>query len=104
MTSDDRAALLRQQAEQALHTQDSPPVPVPRPAPGAQEHELLVHQIELRLQNEELNRKNLELELARQEYEQLFDFAPVGYATLDDTGVVLRANLTLCRMLGVDRA
>ena len=45
-------------------------------------HELHVHQIELELQNEELKRVQLELEGVKNKYQDLYDFAPIGYFTL----------------------
>jgi len=41
-------------------------------------HELQVHQIELEMQNEELQRARAEAEEALEKYYDLFDFAPVG--------------------------
>jgi PAS domain-containing protein len=67
-------------------------------------HELGVHQIELEMQNEELRKTQQELETSRNKYSDLYDFAPVGYFTLDKNGLVDRANLTCCQMLGVERA
>ena len=67
-------------------------------------HELRVHQIELEMQNENLRHTQTELELARDRYVDLYDFAPVGYMTLSESGVILDANLTVASMLGVERA
>ncbi len=67
-------------------------------------HELEVHQIELEMQNEELRRDRLELELAHERYVDLYEFAPVGYLTLSGTGVIQEANLNGAALLGVERA
>lgn len=66
-------------------------------------HELRVHQIELEMQNAQLAQTQAELEKSRQKYSDLFDFAPVGYLSLDENGIVLEANLTIAIMLGVER-
>ena len=66
-------------------------------------HELEVHQIELEMQNEELRQAQLDLESALDKYSDLYDFAPVGYLTLNDTGLILQANLVCATMLGVER-
>ena len=52
-------------------------------------HELHVHQIELEMQNEELRRIQGELEKSRDRYTHLFDFAPVGYFSVDEKGMVV---------------
>jgi len=66
-------------------------------------HELGVHQIELEMQNAQLAQTQAELEKSRQKYSDLFDFAPVGYLSLDENGVVLEANLTIATLLGAER-
>ncbi len=66
-----------------------------------QEHD--VHLVELELQNEELRRIRDELDTLRARYFNLYDLAPVGYATMDEHGLILEANVTLSTMLGVPR-
>jgi PAS domain S-box-containing protein len=66
-------------------------------------HELEVHQIELEMQHRELQQAYENLEKARQQSADLFDFAPVGYLVTDRDGVILSANLTAAAMLGVER-
>ncbi|MDP2343810.1 MAG: ATP-binding protein [Deltaproteobacteria bacterium] len=98
---------LRQRAEDlALHGR---PVPESLEAMSPAEakrvlHELRVHQIELEMQNDELRRAQRELEDSRARYFDLYDLAPVGYLTLSGSGVILEANLTAARMLGVSRS
>ena len=67
-------------------------------------HELRVHQIELEIQNEELQRASIEREASRAKLRDLYDFAPLGYLTLSEHGLVQEANLTCAAMLGVDRS
>jgi len=66
--------------------------------------DLHVHQIELEIQNEELRRAQSELEVSRDGYSDLYDFAPVGYVTISEKGLILQANLACADMLGVERS
>lgn len=67
-------------------------------------HELEVHQIELEMQNAELQKARDELEVALEKYTDLYDFAPVGYFSLGESGEILEANLTGATLLGAERS
>ncbi len=86
---------LRDAAEQRLAQE--------APDPDHLSHDLRVHQIELEMQNETMRQTQLDLEVSRDRYHWLYDFAPVGYLTLAETGPIVEANLTAARLLGVER-
>jgi signal transduction histidine kinase len=65
--------------------------------------ELQVHQIELEMQYEELLLTQAEAERSRWQYIDLYDFAPVGYCTLDAAGTLHQLNLRTGQLLGQER-
>ncbi|MEI7990304.1 MAG: PAS domain S-box protein [Chloroflexota bacterium] len=67
-------------------------------------HELQVHQIELEMQNDVLRQAQAELEISHNRYTNLFDYAPLGYLTFNEQGLILETNLTAVTMLGVVRS
>jgi PAS domain S-box-containing protein len=67
-------------------------------------HELRVHQIELKMQNEELFRAQAELTATKERYFDLYNLAPVGYFTVSHEGRILETNLTGVLLLGIPRA
>src|SRR6266852_1254841 len=67
-------------------------------------HELEVHQIQLQMQNAELQKARDDLEAAVEKYTDLYDFAPVGHFSIDESGVILEANLTGAALLSVERS
>ncbi|OGT01471.1 MAG: hypothetical protein A2Z65_06845 [Gallionellales bacterium RIFCSPLOWO2_02_58_13] len=75
---------------------------MPRPTEKLQ-HELQVHQIELEMQNEQLRQSEVELEKSRDRYVDFYDFAPVGYLTLNHEGMIDEINLTGAALLKVAR-
>src|SRR5580692_7918322 len=67
-------------------------------------HELQVHQIELEMQNVELEEARNRVEALLAKYTDLYDFAPVGYMSLDEQGRILELNLAGAALLGIRRS
>ncbi|HZK13354.1 MAG TPA: PAS domain-containing protein, partial [Desulfobaccales bacterium] len=65
--------------------------------------ELKMRQMQLEMQNEALQQAQETITQARDRYADLYDFAPVGYFTLDRKGKIVEANLAGARLLGVER-
>lgn len=101
-TPEGRASLaaLRRRAEAVLEVRPAMPSPWGESRTHL-EHELRVHEVELRMQNEELSRLHRELEKARDWYRELYDAAPVGYVTTSRTGTIVAANRVSATILGV---
>ncbi len=102
------AAELRRQAEEQLKERKKGQAgkgatPLPAEEPQRLIHELQVHQIELEMQNEELQKSRAEVEAGLALYADLYDFAPVGYFTLDRDGTIRLVNLAGARLLGLER-
>jgi len=55
------------------------------------------------MQNAELRQAREELELSRNKYLELYDFAPIGYFTFDMQGRIREVNLTGAKLMGVER-
>jgi diguanylate cyclase (GGDEF)-like protein/PAS domain S-box-containing protein len=106
-TDTDKSLLaeLRQNAEERLSAKSFELLP-PRTDEEMKRlsHELEVHQIELEMQNEELRHSREELEKALEKYTDLYDFAPVGYFTIDREEDISATNLSGAGLLGVERS
>jgi PAS domain S-box-containing protein len=60
--------------------------------------------LELQRERARLAAVRVALEVERERYGDLFDFAPIGYASLDGTGIIQDINLSGARLLGMDRS
>jgi len=97
---------LRSRAESHLARTTDHIVPINGVSPETTQdliHDLRVHQVELEMQNDELRRVQGELETVRDKYVDLYDFAPIGYLTLDGKKRILEANLACSELLGTER-
>ena len=99
------SAELRRRAEAQIK-QDTAQTPWPPGAVGALRlvHELQVHQVELELQNHALQEIRDQLEKNLERYTNLYDFMPVGYATLASSGIIREINQAGATLFGTERA
>lgn len=65
-------------------------------------HELRVHQIELELQCQELQRAQAETEESRNRYRELYESIPIGYVTIDISGRIFDLNPAGASLLRID--
>ncbi len=95
---------LRQLAEVMVRQRPSSSIPgISYPEALKLVHELEVHQIEIELQQKELEQANANLESSLKQYSELYDFAPIGYFTLEESGRIRAVNLAGAALLGLDR-
>lgn len=95
---------LRRQAEKRLRDRDSVLAYMPSKDKNELIHELEVYQIELEMQNEELRRTQRKLIESRDQYHELYEFAPLGYFTLDEKATIWQVNLTGADLLGLPKS
>jgi len=65
--------------------------------------ELSIHQIELEMQNQELRESELQLQKEKEKYRQLYNYAPIPYITLNDTGNIIDLNFAAAAMFNKPR-
>lgn len=63
-----------------------------------------MNQFEVENHQEKLLCSKVQAEIAVQKYTQLYDFAPVGYFTLTNTGKIIELNLACSQLLGKERS
>src|SRR5262249_3760641 len=62
--------------------------------------ELQVHHLELEIQNRELRETQQQLAHSRMRYADLYDFSPIGYASVDENGFIEEINIIGGKLLG----
>jgi len=63
-------------------------------------NEPLVHHLELEMQNRELRETQQQLAHSRTRYADLYDFSPIGYASLEENGFIEEINIIAGKLLG----
>ncbi|MFO7802143.1 MAG: PAS domain-containing protein, partial [Desulfovermiculus sp.] len=101
---DDKFVRLREQAEELIGKGQAGFAPESADNMRELIQELKVHQAELEIQNQELRRAQQENAELQREYQDLYEFAPFGYLTLNPQGIITRANLTAVSLLGTNRS
>jgi two-component system NarL family sensor kinase len=103
---DRESAVLHKRAEQQRSEQNQTETPDgPNNANVASlNQELQIYQAELEIQKEELRQTQVKLEEAHNKYAELYDFAPIGYIITNERGLIVEANLTAAKMLGLARS
>ena len=71
--------------------------------PARRPYEPQLRRIELEMQNSELRKTAEELKTALKKCTDIYDWAPVGYLSLDPDGIVRETNLTGALLLATDR-
>jgi PAS domain S-box-containing protein len=89
---------LRQQAQERLRAIAKPVMNDPEQLIQVVE-ELHIHQIELEIQNENLRITQQQLIESRENYRDLFEFAPVPYLTIDEQNRIIEANHAASKLL-----
>ncbi len=98
-SSSDAFGRLREKAEQLLREKGGETLDFDKDDLLRLAHELEVYQVELELQNQELRHAKAEIEESRNEFFDLYESAPVAYLTLNEKGVIERANKAAYQML-----
>jgi PAS domain S-box-containing protein len=99
------AASLHQRAEKRLATLKTKTKAVRSDVASSRiAHEVDVHKVELAMQKEELQRARANLEAELERYNELYDFAPMGYLTINHDGTIQKTNFVAARILGEERS
>lgn len=94
---------LREKAEEKLRNKKKRKTLPPEADSQKLIHELEVHQIELEMQNMELLESEERSRKATEKYTSLYDFAPMGYFTLNQDCRIKNVNLSGALLVGTER-
>ncbi|KJV05085.1 PAS domain-containing protein [Methylocucumis oryzae] len=104
MSIDERHEELRNRAEQVVNFS---PQEIKNITPEEIQrlfYDLQVYQIELQMQNDELQKTQLELSQANNRYSFIYHCLPIGIVILDHLGFIEQINHAFAKMLGVKSA
>lgn len=66
-------------------------------------HEIQVHQVELEMQNDELQRAQESIKKTEEKYEYYYNFSPVAHVNIDENGYILSTNHTFDKLVGYSK-
>ena len=92
-SKDKEKAKLRKRAEDLLKKAGkSRPLRIRNQRAAEVIHELDVHRVELEMQNEDLRSSRVDVEESQRKYAELYEFAPIGFCSLDRKGQIHQVN------------
>ena len=94
---------MRQRAKEVLHGHAKDLEQFSRYDLEALLQEVSTLHTELKAQNAELKLAELQTEMNRKRFEDLYEFSPVGHVTSDARGVISEVNNAVCAILGCQR-
>jgi PAS domain S-box-containing protein len=101
---DKEKAKLRKRAEDLLKKAGkSRPLRIRNQRAAEVIHELDVHRVELEMQNEELRSSRVDVEESQRKYAELYEFAPIGFCSLDRKGQIHQVNLAGAQILRIEK-
>ena len=98
----DLIASLRKRAEDRMNQRQSQLPNLSEAEIAEVVYDLGTHKVELEIQNEELRCAQLQIVQSRDRYADLYDFAPIGFVTLNQRGKISEANLTAIKLFQLD--
>ena len=101
MSIDERHEELRNRAEQVVNFSSQEIKNITPEEIQRLFYDLQIYQIELQMQNEELQKTQLELSQANNRYSFIYHCLPVGIVVLDHLGFIEQINHAFAKMLGV---
>jgi signal transduction histidine kinase/CheY-like chemotaxis protein len=99
----DKKDELRQKAEKLLETQGVRDKDLFKKDLKTLIEEISIYQFEIDHQNDELHKQQIELQASKDDFEDLFESAPVGYCVIDKEFIIQKINSMAYAILEIDQ-